>query len=191
MRQKSDTGTGPTSLLERIQAGMSAVASIPPVVEGGEPVGRRDKVVGHCDDFLKRLKVYHSSLIEEVEPLRSEGARLEGSLIEAVEGISKVSDAAKLFKQLAGLATPELVAKADRMAVLKVELDPKVRYVNFVGDYFWAEVRSRIPAAADEESIGVRDDWSIVVTDSKQSAIEELLGGLMRGSRRRPERVDA
>lgn len=191
-------GNGHTtlSLMERLQAGMVS-AKIPSSVPNARKRSPDDTVVAECDEFLKRLRAYHMQLINDMMPLREEAQSLERSLIDAIGGLKQKTDAAALFLQLAGLSTPELQKKAARLQELAKQIRPQAAYANWVGDYFWAEAKSRFPAIAESDSVALRSDWSLVVDtdddhDHEPGGFGELIASLMGRSGRGPSifRVD-
>lgn len=182
-------GQSVISLMDRIQVGMNGV-TIPKFVPGAQKRDEDDKVLGHCDDFLKRLKSYHEQLGANAMPLQKEAKELERALIEAIGSLKQKTDAASLVLQLAGFSTPDLQAKAARLQEVAKELNPQVAYANFVGDLFWAEVRNRLPDTAGATGIALRADWSLVASERDDDdehghglgdIISSMFGGRGRG----------
>jgi hypothetical protein len=191
MTQGNGSG-GQQSLMERVLKALPnvAVAAVP---QGAERRAKGEKIVAQCDDFLKRLHSYGSQLRHEIEPLRAEVGEIERTLIDALSGLNRRTDAATLFMELSGLVTPELQRKAERLRELKHKIDPQQYYLKWVVDYFWDEARNRFPELYNHPNIAVRSDWSIVESEERHEhhhSLGDLLGGILSHPGHR-DRLDA
>ncbi len=171
-------GKSVMSLIDRLQMGMASV-TIPEMVANAEERGPDEKVVVHCDDFLKRLHSYHNHLTAGLLPLQNEAKAIERELIGMLEGLPQGGNIGELVMKLAGFSSPDLVAKATRLQDITKELKPQAAFANWVGSSFWVEVKSRFPETANLSHLALRSDWSIVASEDEDHGREGGLGDML------------
>lgn len=190
MVSKNGNGASVSSaLFDRLSAGMAAVT---PLAEPRDTMPRDpgEESIGRCDEFLIRLYTYHVSLIESIQPIEREMRMLERKLLDVVGAFKRKSvDVVSLFGELEKFMTEENKACAARLAELKAKIQPEARYVKWVGDLFWAEARSRLPALEDPSGISLRADWTFVAETEKDEDESDTLAALAQVLGRRASSV--
>jgi len=190
MVSKNGNGASVSSaLFDRLSAGMAAVT---PLAEPRDTMPRDpgEESIGRCDEFLIRLYTYHVSLIESIQPIEREVRMLERKLLDVVGAFKRKSvDVVSLFGELEKFMTEENRACAARLAELKAKIQPEARYVKWVGDLFWAEARSRLPALEDPSGISLRADWTFVAETENDEDESDTLAALAQVLGRRASSV--
>ena len=179
-----------TSLLDQLRNGMAAIEHVPDLLDIDEvgEVEPGDHVIGMLPDHLKRMNLYHSTVIDEKKPLLEEYDRLGAELTAVGELVisNSTSFVESVDKSRDFFNQPEVRAKAVRLDELHGKLEPLTTLASWVKDTFWAEVRYLFKVPEGHTELFIRSDWSVVSLQDEQGlgldSLAKIIGGASRRS---------
>ena len=160
------------SLLQRIVRDLAATQIHEKFPEA--PERKPDhKVVGQCDDYLKRLFSYCYELAKKLKPLHGEIEDLGVEFMEPLDLLMDIAagkeDASDLFtEKFGGLRIISLQVMALRLGKLRKDLKPKQDYLNLIAAHIVPELHRRIPDAGKCSRVAVTSDWSVIAVEDEQ-----------------------
>jgi hypothetical protein len=165
------TSVATLSIIDTIIAGMAAIDPARlEFAEGAEPRDEGVEALAWADDYLRRMRCYHSQLAQEANDLGKEMADLIKDVL-SFKGVRSMSSyLLSFFVDDNGRRE-----KVERASAIEAELRAKRRMVRRVDELFWDEVRRRNPKLDEFDTVTIHYDWSF---SGRSDDVDDFLGGL-------------